>query len=140
MIFRQFSDDWVCVEVGDKSSFTTWFGKERSQSSVGRNIVNLPGGTGFASLLAQPFQETCTTKGLRLDHIHTRLKSPDGDDLIPISYERLLMCCYFPDGSSAIAALINRTHDIDIEGLPQGVAQSMPKEWIMNVQPPEVVY
>lgn len=140
MIFRQFGDDWVCVEVGNESSFTTWFGKDRSQSSVGRDIQDLPGGPGFASLLSQPFQEIRMTKGLRLDHIHARIKGPNSEDLIPISYERLLMGCYFPDGSSAIAALINRTHDIHINGLSDGIAHSMPKEWVMNITPPRVVW
>ncbi len=136
MIFRRLADDWVCVEVGDKSSFASWYGWEKVRSSVGYGIANLPGGGGFANLLSQPFQETRVTESVRLDHIHTRIKGPDSDELVPISYERLLMACYFPDGSRAIAALINRTHNITIKGLSDEVAQSMPKELVMKTTIP----
>ncbi len=133
MIFRRLAEDWVCVEVGDKSSFASWYGWEHVRSSVGYGIANLPGGGGFANLLSQPFQDTRVNEGIRLDHIHTRIKNREGTCLVPISYERLLMGCFFPDGSRAIAALINRTHDVTIEGLSDEVAQSMPKELIMEI-------
>ncbi len=132
MIFRRLANDWICVEVGDKSSFATWYGWRWERSSVGRGIADLPGGSGFANLLSQPFHDTRVNEGVRLDHIHTRLKAADSDELIPISYERLLMGCFFPDGSRAIAALINRTHDISIDGLTDEVARSMPTNLIMN--------
>ncbi len=136
MIFRKLEDDWVCVEVGDKSSFATWYGWKRKSSSVGRGIATLPGGTGFANLLSQPFHETRMTEGVRLDHIHTRIPDAENTELVPMSYERLLMNCYFPDGSNAIAALINRTWDISIRGMPEGTAQTMPREKLMDFEPP----
>lgn len=132
MIFRRLADDWVCVEVGEQSSFATWYGWERTRSSVGHGIANLPGGGGFADLLSQPFQETRTNEGVRLDHIHTRIPLPGRDEPVPITYERLLMGCYFPDGSGAIGALINRTYDVQIDGLPEGMARSMPEDKLMK--------
>ncbi len=137
MIFRRHADDWLCVEVGEKSSFATWYGWERTRSSVGHGIASLPGGSGFADLLSQPFHETRTNEGVRLDHIHTRISMPGHDDPVPITYERLLLGCYFPDGSGAIAALINRTYDVKIDGLPQGMARSMPVDQLMTFQMPE---
>ncbi len=136
MIFRKLEDDWVCVEVGDKSSFASWYGWARKSSSIGRGIATLPGGTGFANLLSQPFHETRMTQGVRLDHIHTRIPDAEDQELIPMSYERLLMNCYFPDGSSAIAALINRTWDITIRGMPEGLAETMPADKIMDFEHP----
>ncbi len=137
MLFRRRDDDWLCVEVGEKSSFATWYGWERTRSSVGHGIADLPGGGGFADLLSQPFQETRTNEGVRLDHIHTRIPMPGHDDPVPITYERLLMGCYFPDGSGAIAALINRTYDVRIDGLPEGMARSMPADKLMDFAIPE---
>ncbi len=137
MIFRHRADDWICVEVGEKSSFATWYGWRWERSSVGRGIADLPGGTGFADLLSQPFHETRMTEGVRLDHIHTRIRAAEGDELIPISYERLLLGCFFPDGSRAIAALVNRTHDISIRNLPSEVARSMPGHLVMDFTPPD---
>lgn len=137
MIFRRLADDWVCVEVGEKSSFATWYGWERTRSSVGHGIASLPGGSGFADLLSQPFQETRTHEGVRLDHIHTRIPMPGHEGPVPITYERLLMGCFFPDGSGAIGALINRTYNVQIDGLPEGLARSMPADRVMVFEPPE---
>ena len=139
MVFRRLVNDWICVEVGDKSSFATWYGWRWERSSVGRGVADLPGGTGFANLLSQPFQETHLTEGIRLDHIHTRIRAADSEEMVPISYERLLMGCFFPDGSRAIAALINRTHDINIKGLSDETAQSMPSALIMHFAQADVV-
>lgn len=136
MIFRRLADDWVCVEVGENSSFATWYGWERTRSSVGHGIASLPGGGGFADLLSQPFHETRTTEGVRLDHIHTRIPMPGHDEPVPITYERLLLGCYFPDGSGAIGALINRTYDVEIDGLPEGMARAMPQDQVMDFSIP----
>ncbi len=136
MIFRRLANDWVCVEVGDQSSYATWYGWRWERSSVGRGVASLPGGPGFANLLAQPFQDILATEAVRLDHIHTKIKKDETDTLVPISYQRLLMGCRFPDGSLAIAALIDRTHDIRIQNLEPALAQSMPENLIMRVKPP----
>ncbi len=134
MIFRRLDDDWICIEIGNKSSYATWYGWQWERSSVGRGIADLPGGTGFANLLAQPFHDVRAQGGVRLDHIHTRLGDGSGENLVPISYQRLLMGCRFPDGSFALAVLIDRTHNIEIEGLDPEKAQSMPQEFIMNTE------
>jgi len=135
MVFRRLEDDWICVEVGSESSYATWYGWRWERSSVGRGIADLPGGTGFANLLTQPFFDVYAHEGVRLDHIHTQLVDREGKERIPISYQRLLMGCRFPDDSFALAALIDRTHNIDISGLSQKQAKSMPKELIMDVRP-----
>lgn len=134
MIFRRLEQDWICVEVGSESSYATWYGWQWERSSVGRGIANLPGGPGFANLLAQPFQDIRTRGGVRLDHIHTQIADKEGKEMVPISYQRLLMGCRFPDGSFALAALIDRTHNIDISGLSRKKATSMPSKFIMNAK------
>jgi len=132
MIFRKLVDDWVCVEVGDKSSYSTWFGWASERSSVGRALADLPGGLGFANILALPYQEVEDSESVRLDHVHTHLKKPGSDEIVPVSFQRLLMACHFPDGSLAIASLVDRTHNISIKGVSGKVAQSMPTGLIMN--------
>lgn len=135
MVFRWIETKWVCVEVGNQSSYATWFGWAWERSSIGRGVADMPGGPGFGNLLTHPFQEVSTTHSVRLDHIHTRVaRTPDGED-VPISYQRLILGCRFPDGSAVLATLIDRTHHIDIHGLSSETIQSMPKELIMNVNP-----
>lgn len=138
ILFRKLATDWVCVEVGPESSYSTWYGWRWQRSSVGRPVDSLPAGSGFANLLAQPFNEVHDTHGFRLDHIHTQMRSDEGDEhpLVPISYQRLLLGCRFPDGSFALAALIDRTHDIEIRGLSREAARSMPEELVMEYSIP----
>jgi len=138
MVFRWLQDCWVCVEVGNKSSYATWYGWTWERSSIGRGVADMPGGPGYGNLLTQPFQDVSTTHGVRLDHIHSQVaREPDGP-IVPISYQRLILGCRFPDGTAVLATLIDRTHNIDIYGLSQEMAHSMPKELIMNVNPIDV--
>jgi len=134
MVFRRLEDDWICIEIGNKSSYATWYGWQWERSSIGRGIADLPGGTRFANLLAQPFYDIRAQAGVRLDHIHTHIGDKTGEKMVPISYQRLLMGCRFPDGSFALAALIDRTHNIEIDGLDPEKAKSMPQEFIMNTE------
>jgi len=134
MVFRRLEEDWICVEIGNKSSYATWYGWRRERSSVGRGVADLPGGTSFANLLAQPFQDVRAQGGVRLDHIHTHLSDEAGENMVPISYQRLLMAFRFPDGSFALAALIDRTHDIAIAGLDSERAKTMPEKFIMKIE------
>lgn len=134
MIFRPLDNDWICVEMGDKSSYANWQGWRWARSSIGRGLPSLPGGAGFAKLLVQPFQDVCEHEAVRLDHIHTQLPDKDGTKMVPISYQRLLMGCHFPDGSFALAMLIDRTHNIQVDGLSEDQIKSMPKKYVMNVK------
>lgn len=132
-VFRLLEDDWICAEVGSSSSYATWYGWQAERSSVGRAIADMPGGNGFGRLLSHPFRDVREHGGGRLDHIHTQIAGPDGPELVPITYQRLLLGCRFPDGSFALVTLIDRTHNIEIAGLSEKQAQSMPEQHIMQV-------
>lgn len=141
MVFRHNPEngDWICTEVGDQSSFATWFGWKRYRSAVGKGVASLPGGPGFANLLSQSFHDVSRTRSIRLDHIHTRIAHGDDNELTPISYQRLAMACRFADGEFALATLIDRTLDVEIADLPEAIRCSMPAELAMNVTPPSLV-
>lgn len=138
MVFRWLEKKWVCVEVGKQSSFATWFGWTWERSSIGRGVADMPGGPGFGNLLLQPFKEVSTTHSVRLDHIHTRVERTHEGEKVPISYQRLILGCRFPDGTAVLATLIDRTYNIDIAGLSKEVIESMPKELIMVENPLDV--
>ena len=57
-----------------------------------------------------------------------------GDEQQSSSFQRLLMGCRFPDGSFALASLVDRTRNIEIAGLSDERAQSMPGKYVMNVK------
>jgi len=138
MVFRWIQNSWVCVEVGKSSSYASWFGWAWERSSIGRGVADMPGGPGFSNLLRQPFQEVAITHGVRLDHIHTKIaREPEGVK-IPISYQRLILGCRFPDGSAVLTTIIDRTHNLDIYGLSDETIQTMPADMIMEIDPMEV--
>ena len=57
MVFRNSPNGWVCTELGDDSSYVTWFGLANARSSIGRVLGELPGGPEFGRLLSEPFKE-----------------------------------------------------------------------------------
>lgn len=144
LVYRLGEDDgvWYCAEVGDESSFSSWYGWAAARSSVGRALERLPGGASFASLLAQPFKDVASTHGMRLDHVHTQMtrgtEFPEG--LHPISFQRLMLGCSFPDGSFALASYVERTYEIEISELPPEKITAMPPDLLMTVptEPPKL--
>lgn len=138
MVFRRLEEDWVCTEVGSKSSYATWYGWAWERSAVGRSVPSLPGGSTHAHLLAQPFEDVRATQGLRYDHVHTQMGREDGEGLHPISYKRLLMGCRYPDDSFVLASLVQRTYDLRIFGVDQAKIQMMPATEVMEGTDPVV--
>lgn len=134
MIYRLLDDNWICIEIGNKSSYANWQGWCWARSSVGKGIPNLPGGQGFANLLLQPFQEIHDQETVRLDHIHTQLPDRDGKEMVPISYQRLLLGCRFPDGSFALGLLVDRNYNIEIQGVSETQVKTMPEKFVMDVK------
>lgn len=136
MVFRRFEEDWVCTEVGGKSSYATWYGWAWERSAVGRSVPGLPGGTAVANLLSQPFEEIRATHGLRYDHVHTQMARGESGQMEPISFKRLLMGGCYPDGSFAQLSLVERTYDIQIQGISMEKVQSMPEAEVMHISDP----
>ena len=121
MVFRRHEEDWLCTEVGQRSVYSEWFGKEWALSTVGRSMSSLPGGGDFSLLLRQPFDAIFINHGLRYDHIVTQISQSDDGTLRPAFYDRLLMGSRFPDNSFALVSIVHKTKDIDIKGLPENV-------------------
>ena len=133
MLFRQLGDRWICVETGKKSAYATWHGWRIGRSSIGQDISDLMGAPVFTTHLEEPFMEVKNRGTVRLDHIFTKIPDQTSDKLVPVSYQRLLMGCHFPDGTFALGILIDRTHNIDIPALDPSMIGSMPDEYVMNI-------
>jgi biotin operon repressor len=118
MVFRNSPIGWVCTELGDQSSYATWFGFANARSSIGRVLGELPGGPEFGRLLSEPFNEVECDGGLRLDHIYTQIPRESGGAPVQICYARLLLGTRFPDGSFALVSVVDRHNNIQITGAP----------------------
>lgn len=132
MVFRDSPSGWICVELGDLSSYVSWFGWTNARSSIGRDVGKLPGGDDFARLVGMPFDEVFRTQNVRLDHVFTQIKRDPEGSPVPISYQRLLLGARFPDGTFALISVVDRTYDLDIYGLADSEIQRMPPDLVMS--------
>ncbi|MEM9524175.1 MAG: LysR family transcriptional regulator [Pseudomonadota bacterium] len=135
MLYRYRKGDWICVDVGEKSSYAAWFGWTWEKSSIGYSISDLPSGTRFSNLVLLPFENILEAGGARLDHVYTQVsREPDGP-AIPVSYQRLCLGGRFPDDSFALISIIDRTRNISIKGFSSDRFPPMPVELEMDGTP-----
>lgn len=131
MIFRRSEGNWVFTEVGEESSFPSWFGWASARSTIGRALGEMPGGRSFDNLVNAAYQEVRQTQSLRLDHCYTWLQNHDFGEPLPIAYERLLLGSRFADGSFALISAVRRTYDVEIHGVTDEMLRHMPEKFVM---------
>ncbi len=130
-IFRRSEGRWLFTEVGDESSFVTWYGRSRALSTIGRTMGEMPGGAKFGLLVGEAYREVEANESIRLDHVYSVFKAPDSDDLVPVCFERLLLGSRFADGSFAMLSAVRRTYDVEIEGVTDEMLRLMPEDKLM---------
>ena len=140
MVYRDSPNGWICVEIGDDSSYVSWFGCANARSSIGRNLYGLPGGDEFAHLMIEPFDDASVHQNTRLDHISLQLQREQNGPYIPLSYRRLLLSGRFPDGTFALISVLDRCYDISIDGLSAEEVRKMPADLVMDSHPVDLMY
>ncbi|MEM1075639.1 MAG: LysR family transcriptional regulator [Pseudomonadota bacterium] len=140
MVYRNSINGWICVEIGDKASYVTWYGWATARSSIGRALYGLPGGDEFAHLMVEPFEDASNHQNTRLDHIHTQLRREPEGPHIPLNYRRLVLAGRFPDGSPALISVLDRCYEINIADLDESAIMSMPQDLVMPRDPVELLY
>lgn len=133
VVYRRHGDSWLCVEIGDKSSYTSWFGWTWAKSSVGRSVIETPAGAPYARFISEAYEQVYEGNPVRLDHIHTEMPRERDGPLVPVSFQRLLFNCTFPDGAFALAVLVDRTYTLDIAGVSEERIRTMPGSLLMDV-------
>ncbi|THH35040.1 LysR family transcriptional regulator [Aliishimia ponticola] len=131
MTFRRSDGNWVFTEVGEESSFMSWFGWKIARSTIGRPLGQLPGGSRFDRLVNAAYLEVEQTQSLRLDHCFTVLQNTEIGGPVPICYERLLLGSRFADGSFAVVSALRRTYDVEIRGVTDDMLRQMPEKFLM---------
>ncbi len=127
--YRENMEGWLCVEVGEDSFYSNWFGWAQARSSVGRPLGQFPGGDAVASLADAPFQDVRAGAGVRIDQVMTKLPLGGGDGPMRlIVFDRLLMGVQLPDGSPIIVSVVDRAHEIRISGMDSVLLDTMPEE------------
>jgi len=116
VILRRMESDWIVSHVGEKSSIAFWHGPDIVLNAVGK-----PAGYGMEEkppwfFFTRNYERLNSHGGAALDHVYRQLPRK-GSEAIPVSYQRLLLACYYPDGSPAIASIVHRTRAVEIEAL-----------------------
>lgn len=132
LVYRRLQDCWLCVEVGERSSYATWLGWEWAKSAVGRFSKDDPVGVDFDSFMSRPYFEVFASGTARLDHIAGTIPRGRNAPPVPVRFQRLLLGCRFPDGEPALALFVARTNRIEISDLPTDEIPEMPAELLME--------
>ncbi len=125
LIFRRYRNEWLCAEIGEHSALAQWYGWEWAKSSVGRQVEEIPASTIYGEYIIESYDEVRKSGCPRLDHQFRRIARKIGGDLQPMSYQRLLLSCKFPDGDEALASVVELTDRISISGLEQNALEGV---------------
>ncbi|WP_420345349.1 helix-turn-helix domain-containing protein [Pelagibius sp.] len=135
VVYRRYGQGWICVEIGDKSSYASWFGWAWAKSNVGCTVQEMPAGAGYARFISQAYQSVFEGQSVRLDHIHTEMPRERDGPCVPVSFQRLLLGFTFPDGEFALALLVDRTYNLAIDGVGEERIRAMPQDLLMAFEP-----
>lgn len=135
VVYRRHADTWLCVEIGEKSSYASWFGWAWAKSNVGSLVKEMPAGAGYARFISEAYQSVYEGQSVRLDHIHTEMPRERDGPPLPVSFQRLLLGCIFPDGEFALALIVDRTYRVEIAGVSEERIRTMPEDLLMEFDP-----
>ena len=119
VLYRRSHDGWICVEVGEKSAYAKWFGWAWSKSAVGHLLEDDNAGDEFNRVIAGAYERIYGEGGVRYDHLFAYLPRENTTKNVPVTFQRLLMGCEFPDGTPALAMLSIITRDVEVFGVPE---------------------
>ncbi len=117
IVYRKFKDNWLCVRIGEKSNYATWLGWRWARSAIGSPLQEDSMRSPSDQFVTEAYESALQGGTVRLDHVATFVPKTDHGPPEPISYQRLLMGCKFPDDQPALVAAIARTQDIQIDGV-----------------------
>jgi hypothetical protein len=132
MLFRKDKYGWVISEVGEHAAAADWFGTAWRTSCIGKRVEEMPAGDKLAPVFFNTFQTLNQNQSVRLDHICTVFPNMDDTALIPVSFKRLVLTTVLADGTPALLAVVERTHDIRISDLPENLRLAMPLDCVSD--------
>jgi len=135
LAFRATKDDLICMEVGEKSLYSNWFGWASARSSVGRGLSDFAFSQEFSSLVDSSFRDVEAGQGVRLDQTAMWIRKNADDPLECLLYDRLLMGVQMPDGAPAIISVCDRPSEMKIEALDANLINEIPEKLGVDFRP-----
>jgi hypothetical protein len=134
VLYRKGPAGWVFVDVGPDSAYARWFGWAWSKSAIGKLMNEDNVGDEFNEFISGAYSRIYNEGGVRLDHLFAYLPK-DGGDPLPVTFQRLLLGCVFPDGTPGLLVLAVITRQVEIDALEPGDIPDLPAELIMDSLP-----
>ena len=132
VIYRRSKAGWVCVAVGAQSAYAEWFGQTWAKSAIGRLFHEDNAGDDINAFVSDAYQRIYRTGGIRHDHVFAFLPRPGITDPVPVTFQRLLIGCIFPDGSPALAVAVDVSKNVDIPALPAELRRHVSEDLEMS--------
>lgn len=134
VLYRKGPAGWVFVDIGQESAYAKWFGWAWSKSAIGKLMTEDNVGDEFNEFIAGAYSRIYVEGGVRLDHLFAYLPK-DGGDPLPVTFQRLLLGCVFPDGTPGLNVLAVITEAIEIDELDDEDRPDIPDDLIMDSPP-----
>jgi hypothetical protein len=131
VIYRKGPAGWVFVDIGTESAYAKWFGWAWSKSAIGKLLTEDNVGDEFNEFIAGAYSRIYEEGGVRLDHLFAYLPK-DGGDPLPVTFQRLLLGCVFPDGTPGLSVLAVITNQVEIDELKEEDRPNLPEDLIMD--------
>jgi len=131
VLYRKGPAGWVFVDIGMESAYAKWFGWAWSKSAIGKLMSEDNVGDEYNEFIAGAYSRIYEEGGVRLDHLFAYLPK-DGGDPLPVTFQRLLLGCVFPDGTPGLNVLAVITQKIEIDELKAEDRPSIPEDMNMD--------
>lgn len=132
VLYRKGPMGWVFVDVGPESAYARWFGWKWSKSAIGKLNEDDNVGDEYNEFVSGAYSRIYNEGGVRLDHIYAYLPKDNGTSLEPVTFQRLLMGCVFPDGTPGLTLLAVITKRVEIEAIAGKELPDLPDNLIMD--------
>ncbi|MEM9970542.1 MAG: LysR family transcriptional regulator [Pseudomonadota bacterium] len=131
VLYRKGPHGWVFVDVGHESAYAKWFGWAWSRSAIGKLLNEDNVGDEFNEFIAGAYSRIYDEGGVRLDHVYAFLPK-DGGEPLPVTFQRLLLGCVFPDGTPGLTVLALITNNVEIDAIKDRGPLDLPSEVVMD--------
>lgn len=131
VLYRKGPSGWVFVDIGMESAYAKWFGWAWSKSAIGKLMSDDNVGDEYNEFIAGAYSRIYEEGGVRLDHIFAYLPK-DGGDPLPVTFQRLLLGCVFPDGTPGLNVLAVITNQVEIDEIKDHEDPDIPEDLIMD--------
>jgi hypothetical protein len=134
VLYRKGPSGWTFVDVGPESAYAKWFGWAWSRSAIGKLMNEDNVGDEFNEFISGAYSRIYEEGGVRLDHLYAHLPR-DGGEQQPVTFQRLLLGCQFPDATPGLLVLALITRQVEIEALDRSTIPDLPAQLIMDGEP-----